>query len=1678
MNNMKKKSGLKRLVAYALVLTMVLTLMPTSAFAARQNSLFGWLFQSALSQPKAEPAPAPAEPEAPAEDPAPAEEPEAPAEEPAAEEAPAEEPAEAPAEEPAAVELPAEEAAPAIVEDLVVDDLTVSIDAEPGAFPEGTEVKAEKADLEEVQKAVDEAEDVDGTVLYAVDITFTFRGEELQPAEGKTVKVSFSAPELKDVEDAAVVHIDAETNEAEKVETVEAEDADVAIEAEKFSVYAVVGDGTTSSQDADARRTVNFYSGETLIASMIIRKNDPEEERPKVLYDPGVGELPADKIFRGWTDDPDYDGETEPMNIEEVRTMAYDGIITEGENEVMNFYAVILSAYRIIYFDENENTIHSDVILMRETETVEYKINQSYTSPNPNASFVGWNVLEETAGNVTPEDSSVQAPYPYETVLLVSGDVGLVADVPTGNWLVFESDGGSYVAPQFIVDREGTAYQRVTQKPKDPVKHGYEFLGWFDEDDNAFEFGDTIDERTTIYAKWRQNTTANYAVIIWKQRMTDTYAANRNNKNYDFAEAFIQSGTVGQPITLVSLTGATVTDGDGTQYPNAVVGTTEINSTRNNNMYLGYHCARMDEPGTIQADGSPVVNIYYDRNILTYTFYKYANGPHESYAPAFNDVEPQYGYINGEYVLLTRESGYVYNATTSNSGTQYGLVDGEYVELHQASRDVYTGNNPTSGTVYGLVDGEYVVLTSQDVYQYVSTTSNSTSPTQYGYQNGEYFELERHGLLGAYWWTRAGSGAFGGRYTGTRYTYNYIRTDWYYNGALYSDTRYSKSTQQFWAYGDDDTEYTGTRYTRDSAYLWYYEGEPYTMQRYTLSSSTGAGWAIDQNEVGYYGEELNWPEDTTYWWYPTGNNNGTASGTRMTYKNDFLPLDSNMNVSYYGVQETGTATIEFQTQDYPDTSSYTTQATVTTDANQFNINDKFAGYKAYQYRTNGSGSWTNVGTLNPSTGIYGSAVRFNTKLEVRYNRKMSDIVYMDGTYFDDKNGTVPSDTAVASTEAFGTVPNVLFGADITAYKDGPIRQEGDEDPFPTPYNEGYTFVGWYADKTCTVPYTFGTMPDGGLTVYAKWVKTGYRVFLHANAYIEDDDGNLQLDGSLDWGGNQAMNFYVEYGGSVQNVVGTRTEYEFVGWFRDEALRDPFSVEDIKLSDDTVPATPAYNKSVDMTDDMDIYGNIINPTTASNSDVERPWVQRKLNLYAKWRHILIGAKGINVEYDVGDSDSNIFDSLYYLDGTWVFAQNAPTPNDTNKRFLHWEILKWSDGEEEEPEEPGEGEGEEAGEGEFVATGATVYPGDTFEVLLKNAKVEELEGSTPEDPKYKYTVMLRAVYTDKEVPTNTHIDWYGNGGKTADNETVVKDTGLQINQAVAVRPATTFTLENAEFIGWARVNEGTEPTAETKPWLYWDGTNFHEDAIDGTIVTKVAADEVTPYHDLYALWDEVFYVVPVIDGVDQDTITCHFSELDANGKYNLLQHVSADCLYGGYQIVQNEARAYQTVRGDAIEPVAGETYYIKEVSKSRNYLDCKMQSLRKKNTLRVTDVYVFSSIDDLYYKETGFIVGLTTKKATGIRTSYTVWTSDRSASVTINRTKFGGQAENDGYITYTDLHGTDLVDGSYSFIPYWLTFDNIEVRGVTNKHFSISNGILTNGECEAITAVAAYREPDSE
>lgn len=160
------------------------------------------------------------------------------------------------------------------------------------------------------------------------------------------------------------------------------------------------------------------------------------------------------------------------------------------------------------------------------------------------------------------------------------GSIYLYPIVANGHWITFDSKGGSYVEPQFVTD--------TTKKPTPPAKPGYDFAGWYtnEETNNEFEFGNILSNNLTLYAKWTPNNRVSYTVIHWWE--------NANDDGYSFHESKTEYGKVGA--------------------------TTSVSAER----YNGFTAQTINQE-TIAGDGSTIVNVYYKRNVYTVKFYSYSS---------------------------------------------------------------------------------------------------------------------------------------------------------------------------------------------------------------------------------------------------------------------------------------------------------------------------------------------------------------------------------------------------------------------------------------------------------------------------------------------------------------------------------------------------------------------------------------------------------------------------------------------------------------------------------------------------------------------------------------------------------------------------------------------------------------------------------------------------------------------------------------------------------------------------------------------------------------------------------------------------------------------------------------------------------------------------------------------
>ena len=178
-------------------------------------------------------------------------------------------------------------------------------------------------------------------------------------------------------------------------------------------------------------------------------------------------------------------------------------------------------------------------------------------------SVQGWS---DTKGDSTP----------LANIAFVEGTLTLYPVVKTGYWVTFDSDGGSYIAPQF-----SNAGEPMNLSQFVPTKAGYDFVGWYQDGEPVT----AVSAAATVTASW-QAKTAQYTVIYWQE--------NANDDGYSFAESEPKTGTAGTEATP--------------------------SSTKK---YQGFTLNEdKTEHKTIAGDGSTILNVYYKRNVYEVRFYK------------------------------------------------------------------------------------------------------------------------------------------------------------------------------------------------------------------------------------------------------------------------------------------------------------------------------------------------------------------------------------------------------------------------------------------------------------------------------------------------------------------------------------------------------------------------------------------------------------------------------------------------------------------------------------------------------------------------------------------------------------------------------------------------------------------------------------------------------------------------------------------------------------------------------------------------------------------------------------------------------------------------------------------------------------------------------------------------
>lgn len=524
-----------------------------------------------------------------------------------------------------------------------------AVDAD-AQLPEGTTLKVqevtEASDPEAYasysQKALEQAKEKDSSVQSLLsarffDISFVKAdGSEMEPSADVAITLNYDdTQEVSDASKVSVVHIAddgaASAVDPEKVD-VDAPDgklSSVEFKASSFSIYAIVDTGDTT-KTKEYRRTYTFQNDDGSDYNFSLDKNpaSANNETPVAtttnqqivrnggkLLDVGIPEAKTDankgRKFRGWGV-VKSDGTVDTTNL--ISSFPYT--VNMG-SDVTADDSVTLRAV----FDNNVNiTFHDEtgaVIAIKQvgkTETV--NISDVTTDGTGDVVLAGWTTTETTRtqnpdGSYTSNTSSDRIKYtdsiPQKDI---TGDINLWPVFQAAHWLTFDSnDGGdgsaTYIAPVRYASGEKTA------APSNPQRQGYTFDGWYTDENctTAFSFGGTLSDNQTVYAKWKPDETT-YTVIIWRQQVGDKKDANNAEKTYDYAKSYTVNADTGDAINgsspALSQYEKLAGTGDYKGFEYASSGVSRTDSTTD---------------VTVKGDGSSIINVYYDRQLITMNFY-------------------------------------------------------------------------------------------------------------------------------------------------------------------------------------------------------------------------------------------------------------------------------------------------------------------------------------------------------------------------------------------------------------------------------------------------------------------------------------------------------------------------------------------------------------------------------------------------------------------------------------------------------------------------------------------------------------------------------------------------------------------------------------------------------------------------------------------------------------------------------------------------------------------------------------------------------------------------------------------------------------------------------------------------------------------------------------------------
>ncbi len=1207
-----------------------------------------------------------------------------------------------------------------------------------------------------------------------------------QPKAGTNVDVRIELAD-SDCKELSVVHFSDGSLAGDLVDS-EVDGQTVQFEASGFSIYAIVDDGE------DARIGYRFWYNDgtqyVILSTQYFRYKDvhPDSGDAMELHQPSIPGMEAatwNRIFNGWSKSSAL---TEPLyTLNELNTELNALSSSAYDETVIDLYANLTNVYYVTYVDVNPNNVLATEIVPKEdtgdtTFTIKTK-EELLPTIDSDADLNGWYEIDDLNTVYEPGQSGV----------VITGDMTLYPSVAGGHWLIFNdndpvwdankgqyvSGGASFTPPAFYLDE-------VTEEPVPPTWTGYTFGGWYTtpecNDGGEFSFGTELTANTTVYAKWIPSN-SQYRVIYWKQRPTDDYDAADAEKTYDYAGSrLVDSGVVTGQIVDLQESDTRVYGKNGT-------------SGEEDQQYFTYNANKTDQSIVVKADGSSVINVYYDRQVITINF---------------------------------TGSLYHYEVTDDTSGELYAFIDGEYVRVYP------DGNG-------GYETRETVTRTESVTHHYDGTRYNTTTGNdgeQWGVYNNQVVRVYRHyesGLLGYDHWSRRSDHRQNNdqRYTGTRYVVNNNGAYGFVGGSMVQLDSSGNYTTTETITETISTPYTGTVYKR------------VTGNRLTLKGLYGRSM--------YPGE---WPTyqngNTEGWWLFANNSdsNTTLNAPWNSYRISPAASDSQINNRTWnlsGTNKSSGQTIYYYGEDLNGNYTILLAETARGRDSSLTVNsEKFYGYHTayWTYGVKGSRNELNGAATSISTSYYSRT----TPLYIYYARDKFSLSFY-------------SNNSSNQVDVIEGVPYEKLLTEYTSHSEG--------------QKNGYYFLGWYADPSCTEPFDFSqTMPHTNVAVYGKWKMIRTRIVIDPGAE------NVYM-------GSQAKTFRLDYderidGGLMESA--TRAGYILDGWYTDPEFTNRFLFSN-PVNSQTVGVDTTYGSADHWSAAREAYGD-------DGEAYEN--VRNILHLYAKW--ILDpDTSGYNIVYDAGDAAlrddlGNLLttvpiDTHMYAFGEESTPSTREAPSNYNElySFAYWEAIK-EDG-----------------------TTIQLYPGDPIplsELQASETITDEVTGEA-----IRKIITLRAVYTTEAGDRITHItydgdtftqDLYPSGsrevqGKTNDGtERVTVALDKEVNQTITLPDEDDFYLNGYKLAGWSFFEGAYDEQLALED-------AFNTQHPDNTVThfapgTQVAADNLVKNEAndegniLYAMWVPKTYSVTVKQTIESGVPDSTFTYVYKKGAENNLDNAT--------------------------------------------------------------------------------------------------------------------------------------------------------------------------------------------